>query len=223
MRAVEKARNPRTALMRLARYLLPFKFRIAIIIALVIASTLLSLLLPYLIGVTIDRFIVGKDVTGLFRMVLIVLGVGIASYLASAGQGLMMSSISQRALRSLRKDLFDHVQTLSLSYFDKRPAGELMSRFTNDIDAISQTLTLNAIQLVTSLLSLAGIVVIMFLLNIWLALGSLLVLPIMVVVVLLIGKNTLRGFRDLQTQLGLLNGMMEETIGGERVIQAFWQ
>jgi len=223
MRAVEKARNPRAALMRLARYLLPFKFRIAIIIVLVIASTLLSLLLPYLIGMTIDRFIVGKDVTGLFRMVLIVLGVGIASYLASAGQGLMMASISQRALRSLRKDLFDHIQTLSLSYFDKRPAGELMSRFTNDVDAISQALTLNAIQLVTSLLSLAGIVVMMFLLNIWLALGSLLVLPIMIVVVLLIGKNTLRGFRDLQTQLGSLNGMIEETIGGERVIQAFGQ
>jgi len=223
MRAVEKARNPRMALMRLARYLLPFKFRIAIIIVLVIASTLLSLLLPYLIGVTIDRFIVGKDVTGLSRMVLIVLGVGIASYLASAGQGLMMASISQRALRTLRKDLFDHMQTLSLSYFDKRPAGELMSRFTNDVDAIGQALTLNAIQLVTSLLSLAGIVVIMFLLNIWLALGSLLVLPIMIVVVLLIGKSTLRGFRDLQTKLGLLNGMMEEAIGGERVIQAFGQ
>jgi len=223
MRAVEKARNPRVALMRLTRYLLPFKFRIAIIIVLVIASTLLSLIMPYLIGVTIDRFIGGKDVTGLFRMVLIILAVGIASYLASAGQGLIMASISQRALRSLRKDLFDHIQTLSLSYFDKRPAGELMSRFTNDIDAISQALTLNAIQLVTSLLSLVGIVVIMFLLNIWLALGSLLVLPIMIVVVLLIGKNTLRGFRDLQTQLGLLNGMMEETIGGERVIQAFGQ
>jgi len=223
MRAVEKARNPRAALMRLTRYLLPFKFRIALIIVLVVASTLLSLLLPYLIGVTIDRFIGGKDVTGLFRMVLIILAVGIASYLASAGQGLMMASISQRALRSLRKDLFDHIQTLSLSYFDKRPAGELMSRFTNDIDAIGQALTLNAIQLVTSLLSLVGIVVTMFLLNIWLALGSLLVLPIMIVVVLLIGKNTLRGFRDLQAQLGLLNGMMEEAIGGERVIQAFGQ
>ncbi len=132
-----------------------------------------------------------------------------------------MATISQRALRQIRKDLFEHMQTLSLSFFDKRSQGDLMSRLTNDIDAINQALTMNVTQIISSVLSLVGILIAMFALNIWMALGNLAVIPFMLFVTLVIGKRTMSGFRGLQFSMGRLNGRMEEIISGERVVQAF--
>jgi ATP-binding cassette subfamily B protein len=138
-----------------------------------------------------------------------------------AAQGWIMATISQRALRQIRKDLFEHMQTLSLSFFDKRSQGDLMSRLTNDIDAVNQALTMNVTQIVSSVLSLIGILIAMFALNLWMALGNLAVIPFMLLVTMVIGKRTMSGFRGLQSSMGRLNGRIEEIISGERVVQAF--
>jgi len=218
---VEKAKKPSATLLRLAKYLMPYKYSLSLIGALVVTSSILSLLGPYLLGVAIDSYILKGDVAGLTFIALIMLGVYAANWVAQALQGIIMTAISQKALRALRSDLFNHLQTLSLSFFDKRSAGELMSRLTNDMDAISMALTQNVTQLAAALLSLVGILVAMFTLNLWLALGSLLVLPPMVLITMFIGRKALMGFRGLQAQLGRLNSGIEEAIGGERVIQAF--
>ena len=218
---VEKAKKPSATLLRLAKYLMPYKYSLSLIGALVVTSSILSLLGPYLLGVAIDSYILKGDVAGLTFIALIMLGVYAANWTAQALQGIIMTAISQKALRALRSDLFNHLQTLSLSFFDKRSAGELMSRLTNDMDAISMALTQNVTQLAAALLSLVGILVAMFTLNLWLALGSLLVLPPMVLITMFIGRKALMGFRGLQAQLGRLNSGIEEAIGGERVIQAF--
>jgi len=220
---VEKAKDPRRAFIRLARYLLPYKWRITFVFLLVIIGSVLSLLGPYLLGVAIDGYILKGDVHGLFTISLLMLGIYVANWVSQSLQGLVMVSISQNALKSLRKDLFEHLQTLSLSYFDKRTHGELMSRLTNDIDAISQTLSQSITQLFSSSLTFVGILFAMFILNMWLALTSLLVLPVMILMTVFVGKRTLAGFRILQARLGDLNGSMEEAIGGERVVQAFGQ
>jgi len=218
---VEKAKKPSATLLRLAKYLMPYKYSLSLIGALVVTSSILSLLGPYLLGVAIDSYILKGDVAGLTFIALIMLGVYAANWVAQALQGIIMTATSQKALRALRSDLFNHLQTLSLSFFDKRSAGELMSRLTNDMDAISMALTQNVTQLAAALLSLVGILVAMFTLNLWLALGSLLVLPPMVLITMFIGRKALMGFRGLQAQLGRLNSGIEEAIGGERVIQAF--
>ncbi len=220
-RGVERAKNPRETIARLARYLLIYKLELVVVVVAIISGSLLQLLGPYLIGVTIDQYIEVGDGAGLTRMCLILLGVYIGSYLCQAIQGWIMATISQKALRKIRQDLFEHLQTLSLSFFDKRSQGDLMSRLTNDIDAINMAMTLNVTMIISSVLSLVGILVAMFALNVWMALGNLVVIPFMLFVTLVIGKRTMSGFRSLQSSMGRLNGRMEEVISGERVVQAF--
>jgi ATP-binding cassette subfamily B multidrug efflux pump len=124
-------------------------------------------------------------------------------------------------LKQLRKDLFSHLQSLPISFFDSHSAGELMSRLTNDIDAINQAVSQNIISLLASVLSLIGILIAMFVLDRWLALASLLVVPIMFWFTEFVARYTRRGFRELQKQLGGLNGVMEEAISGQKVVKAF--
>ncbi len=133
----------------------------------------------------------------------------------------IMAEISQRALKQIRLDLFGHLQTLSLSFFDRNPAGELMSRLTNDIDAINQAVSQNVTSLIASVLSMVGILVAMFILDWRLALVSLLVVPIMLWFTNFVARYTRKGFERLQKHLGELNGVMEESISGQKVIQAF--
>jgi ATP-binding cassette subfamily B multidrug efflux pump len=218
---VEKARDPRKALFRLTTYLKPFKRSLTLVIVSVLIYTVLSLIGPYLMGIAIDDYILVKDLPGLVRIAMLMLLVYLLSGEFQTASDWVMASISQRALKQVRKDLFQHLQSLSLSFFDRNPAGELMSRLTNDIDAINQALSQNVTSLIASMLSLVGILIAMFILNYWLALSSLLVVPIMLWFAGFIARYTRRGFRDLQRGLGQLNGVMEETISSQRVVKAF--
>ena len=218
---IEKAENPRGALSRLLPYLSPFKLGLVFVLAFVILYTVLGLVGPYLMGVAIDKFISTKKVAGLVPISLAMLGAYLLNNLFQAVSGWLMSGISQRALKQVRKDLFTHLQTLPLSFFDRNPAGELMSRLTNDIDAINQAVSQNVTTLLASVLSLVGILIAMFVLNAWLALASVVVVPIMLWFTEFVARYTRRGFRDLQKSLGGLNGVMEESISGEKVVKAF--
>jgi len=220
---IEKAKDPRGALRRLLSYLKPFRLQLGAVVVLVLASTLLSLTGPYLIGVAIDQFIVMNDVEGLLSISLLMLAVYIFQSLTSMGYGLIMVTVAQRVLRNLRKELFEHLQLLSLSFFDRQSAGDLMSRITNDVDTINQALTQNVTRLIGDLLTSVGVLLIMFQLNFWLALGTLLVFPVMIGLTAFVGKRTRSGFRSLQANLGKLNSNMEENLSGERVVIAFGQ
>ena len=219
--AVQKARDPRTVLRRLIAYLRPELLSIAGVAVLVVVTTGLELLGPYLVGVAIDRFIGRGDLNGLMRLVLLMLVTYTLAWFAQFAQSYRMVAITQRVLRALRRDLFERLQTLSLRFFDQRPTGELMSRLTNDIDAINRVLSQSVIELAASLLTLVGIVIVMLALNVWLALGALVILPLMLWFTLRMGKGTRRGFQQVQANLGKLNAVMEENISGIRVVQAF--
>ena len=218
---VEKARDPRSALVRLIPYLSPFKLGLFGVFAFVLVYTFLGLLGPYLMGVAIDRFISTKQIPGLVNIAIWMLAIYVFYNLFQGVAGWRMAAISQRALKQLRKDLFSQLQTLPLSFFDHNPAGELMSRLTNDIDAINQAVSQNVTSLLASVLTMAGIIIAMFVLNVWLALASVLVVPIMFWFTQFVAKYTRKGFRELQKHLGELNGVMEEAISGEKVVKAF--
>jgi ATP-binding cassette subfamily B protein len=218
---IEKPHDARRALFRLLAYLRPYRAPLALVLGLVLLYTLLGLVGPYLMGVAIDRFIAGRDPAGLARTALLMLAVYVLYNVFQAAAGWVMARVSQQALRNLRRDLFEHLQRLSLSFFDRHPAGELMSRLTNDIDAINQAVSQNVTTLVASVLSLAGILVAMFVLNAWLALTTLLVVPIMLWFTDFVARYTRRGFRRLQQHLGELNSVMEEGISGQKVVTAF--
>jgi ATP-binding cassette subfamily B multidrug efflux pump len=218
---IEKARNPRHALTRLLFYLSPFKVALVMIFGFVLIYTVLGLIGPYLMGVAIDRFISTKEMAGLARIALLMLVVYLLNNLFQAIASWVMAGISQRALKQIRHDLFQHLQTLSLSFFDRNPAGELMSRLTNDIDAINQAVSQNVTSLVASVLSMVGILVAMFVLNPWLASVTILVVPLTFWFTEFVARYTRKGFRELQKHLGELNAVMEESISGEKVVKAF--
>ncbi len=218
---IEAAKDPRSALSRLFPYLKPFKAGIFWVLVLVVLYTFLGLVGPYLMGVAIDRLLRTRSAEGLVRISVVMLAVYVCYNLLQAVSGRLMARISQQALAQLRADLFTRVQRLPVSFFDQNAAGDLMSRLTNDIDAINQAISQNVTTLVASLLSMAGIVVAMFVLNYWLALASLLVVPIMFWFTRFVASYTRKGFRDLQRELGQLNGVMEEAISGQRTSHAF--
>ena len=220
-RRIEKAGDPNRALIRLARYLSLYKFTLALVLAFVLVYISLGLLEPYLIGRAIDQYISAKKLDGLSGLALLLLGAYLLDNGFQAASSWLMARISQDALRRLRRDLFEHLQKLSIAFFDRHTAGELMSRLTNDIDAINQAVSQNVVSLVASVLSLAGIVIAMFILNPWLAISALLVVPIMFWFTNFIARYTRRGFRDLQRELGEITGVMEESISGQRVVKAF--
>jgi ATP-binding cassette subfamily B multidrug efflux pump len=220
---IEKAKDLRGTLRRLLSYLRPYRGSLTGVFLLVIVGTLAELAGPMLMGLAIDRFIGGRDVSGLLRLVLAMVGLTVFAWLAQTLQGMIMASVAQKALLGLRRELFTHLQTLSLSFFDRHPHGDLMSRLTNDLDALSRVLSQNVTQLFGGLLSLVGIMVAMFALNFWLALASMIVLPLMLVLVGFVGKRTRSGFREYQMRIGQLNGRLEEMFSGQRVIAAFRQ
>lgn len=218
---VGKARTPRITLKRLLGYMLPYKIELIIIGVLVAITSLLNLLGPYYAGVAIDKYIAVFDSAGLLGMAVLLLIIFIVAWGTQTIQSILMARVAQRVLKGLRKDLFEHLQTLSLSFFDRKTQGELMSRLTNDVEVVNQALSQSLIQLISSFLSLIGILIAMFLLNAWLALASLIVLPLMVLITILIGRKTLAGFRGVQGSMGTLNSRIEETISGQRVVTAF--
>ncbi len=218
---IEKASNPRRALVRLAMYLSQYKATLIVVLVFVLAYILLGLLEPYLIGRAIDRYIVTRQIAGLSRLALLLLTAYFFDNAFQAISSWLMARISQDALRRLRRDLFEHLQKLSIHFFDSHTAGELMSRLTNDIDAINQAVSQNVVSLFASVLSLVGIVIAMFILSPWLAMSALLVVPIMFWFTQFVARYTRKGFRDLQKELGEINGVMEESISGQRVVKAF--
>jgi len=218
---IEKAQNPRLATSRLIPYLRPYTAVMVLVCIFVFLYSLLGLFGPYLMGVAIDKYIGAKDPAGTIRIAVWMLVTYLLGAVFQGASDWVMARVSQGALKQMRKDLFSHLQTLSLGFFDRNPAGELMSRLTNDIDAINQAVSQNLVSIIASVLSMVGIVIAMFVLNFWLALASLLVVPIMFWFTGFVAKYTRKGFRSLQKELGGLNAVIEENISGQRVVKAF--
>ena len=221
-RSVERAKDARGTLSRLIRTLRPYRLRLLLVIVVAACGTGMSLLAPYLMGRAIDQ-LAERDLTSLLRVTLLMVAAYGLAMVAQIVQGVLLARVSQRAMRALRAQLFGHLQRLSLRFFDARSQGDLMSRLTNDMDAISQVLGNNVAQLFTGMLTLVGIVVILFVLNPWLALGSMIAFPMMIGLVGAVGRKTRGAFRSYQASLGALNAELEETYGGQRVVLAFGQ
>lgn len=223
MREAPRMKDARGTLRRLWGYLGRQRWVLAGTALLVVATALVDLLGPYLMGLAIDAYIGHADLHGLARL----LGwMGLAYVAAAAGtwyQSYLMAGIAQGVVRDMRRDLFARLQTLPLRFFDQRPHGEIMSRLTNDVDNVSNVLAASAAQIISSVLGLAGVVVIMLVMNVRLTLVSLAVMPLTVVLTRLVARHTRSSFRATQENLGELNGLIEETVAGERVVQAYVQ
>jgi ATP-binding cassette subfamily B protein len=220
-RPKERAKDLPGTVLRIWRYLGRQRRALVITAILVVISSGLGVLGPYLMGRAIDAYILEGDLPGLARLAGLMLAVYATEAVVSWLQTYVMAPASQQAVTDIRADLFAKLQTLSLRYFDERTHGELMSRLTNDVDNISNVLTSGVTGLISNLLSLIGVAAMMFLLNVRLAIVTLITVPLMVMVSRWISRRTRAGFRQQQTFLGDLNGIIEETVAGQRVVKAY--
>ncbi|GIV71344.1 ABC transporter ATP-binding protein [Caldilinea sp.] len=217
----DSARDTRSTLVRLGRYLRPYAGRLLLVTALVIVGALLSLSGPILLGRAIDQSVIPRDLAGLGRMALLMLAVYAGAGLAAALQGLLMVNIGQHLVADIRAALFSHLQRLSMSYHDRHRTGDLMSRLSNDTEAINSVLSNGLIDFTTNILSLGGIIIAMYILNWPLALAMSVLLPLMLFITTLVTRYSRRAFRNVQRNLGGLNAVMEENIAGIRAVKAF--
>ncbi len=216
-----RAKDVRGTTSRLATYLGRYWRGLVGTVLMVTLTSVFNVLTPYLLGLAIDDYMVAGQMSGLARMALLMLGAYTGMAITTWLQTFIMVGVSQNSLRDLRNDLFAKLQTLSLRYFDQHTHGELMSRLTNDIENISNILTSTVTQLISSILTIVGVAIMMFVINWRLALVSILVAPATVLVTQAIAKHTRENFRGQQRALGELNSVIEETITGERVVKAY--
>jgi ATP-binding cassette subfamily B protein len=218
---VQKSKNTKETLLRLWGYLRRQSWALVGAAVLVIITAIVGLLGPYLMGIAIDTYIETGDLAGLARLLIWM----VLTYLVAAGgvwlQTYVLVSIAQYAVRDIRKDLFGNMQTLPVSFFDRNSHGDLMSRLTNDVENISNILASSFSQLLSSVFSLVGVIVFMLVLNVPLAIISMVVMPLTFFLTRAISNRTRQGFRETQKTLGDLNGIIEETITGERTVKAF--
>ena len=217
----EAAANTRQTLMRMAAYLRPYRMQLIVVALFVTGSTILRLYGPMLIGRAIDLYIDSGDVVGLRNLVIGILGVYLGAGAASTVQGLIMVHLGQRFVFDIRAGLFSHMQMMSMAFHDRNQVGDLMSRITNDSEAINRTLSNGLIEFISNILLLGGTFVAMFLLNWQLALAMLVLMPLMLYITGEVTRRSRAAFRTVQRNLGALNAVMEENISGARVVQAF--
>jgi ATP-binding cassette, subfamily B, multidrug efflux pump len=217
----EKRTSSGAVLKRLLPYLAPFRLQLSFAFVLVVVTALVQAAGPALIGQAIDFYIVGKDHNGLARTMLLLLGIYIVGLVAQGGQIYLISSIGQRFLSELRAQIFDKVEALSIAYFDKHKAGDLMSRLLNDINTINQLLSQGLTQVIGSVFSLVGIVVAMIVLSIPLALVSFIVVPIMIWITVIFARRSRVTFRQTRAVIGIVSSELEEELTGIRVAQAY--
>jgi len=218
-----RAKDAKGTMRRLLVYLGRQRSHLVLVILLVTVSSGLGVVGPWLMGRAIDYGIGQKDLAGLGQICLAMLGVYLVSSAATYGQRYIMTDVAQYTVRELRSDLFAKMQTLSLRFFDRRSRGDLMSRMTNDVENISNTLNRSVTQLISSALTILSVTAMMLALNYRLALVVVIILPVMLCITKVIAKRTRKGFQDQQRHLGALNTIIEETVTGARVVKAYRQ
>ena len=208
---------------RIWSYLADQRSLLILVLLMVVASSALGLLGPFLIGWGIDEYFATESTDG-FLWLLIGLGVVYGLHSLSLWlQSYWMIGIAQKTVYTMRKQLFTHFHKLSIDFFNKRQHGELMSRVTNDIENVSATLNSSVIQIFSSVLTLVGTLAVMIWLSPLLTVVTMIIVPLMFMGMKWITSRTGRLYKEQQRRLGEMNGYIEETISGQKIIKSFSQ
>lgn len=199
------------------------RFLLITVLLLVVMSSALALIGPFLIGKIIDTHIVEGEFAGMQSKIVWLIVIYVFLSISMFLQNYWMIGIAQQTIYRMRTSLFAHFQKLPVSFFDKRQHGELMSRVTNDIENVSSTLNSSFIQVFSSILTLTGTVIVMVILSPLLTLLTMTIIPVMFIAMKWITRRTGKLFKEQQQAVGDLNGMIEETISGQRIVKAFSQ
>jgi ATP-binding cassette subfamily B protein len=219
----KRAKNTWGTIKRITTYLFNEKWMLMLVILMVIISSSMGLLGPFLIGMAVDEFIVTKQSAGIMTLIGSLLIVYVLHSSAIFLQNFWMVGIAQKIVFTLRKQLFEQFHLLPISFFDKRQQGELMSRVTNDIDNINNTLNDSVIQIFASIITLVGTVTVMLYLSPLLTVITMTIIPVLFIAMRWITKRTGPLYKLQQKNLGEVNGYVEEIISGQQVVKAYSQ
>ncbi|HEY3361984.1 MAG TPA: ABC transporter ATP-binding protein [Methanosarcina sp.] len=186
-----------------------------------LVTTLITIIGIQLNGYTFDEFISNKDIAGLARICIIMILIYLVSAFSTYMQNFLMIRVAQKTSASIRSDLFSSLQKLPLNYFDTHSSGDLMSRLTNDVDNINLTLSQSVMQLFSGVVSIVGMLVAMLLLSPLLTLIGLLTTPLMFFTSKVLAIKSQKFFTEQQSELGRLNGYIEEMVSGQKVVKVF--
>ena len=206
---------------KLMGYVGKYKGSLVLVAICLLISSAAGVATSYLLKPLLNDYIIPGDFQGLFKMLLVMGGMYLLSSLCSFAYARIMVHVAQHTVAALRQDLFNRLQQLPVSYYDRHQSGDLMSRFTNDIDTVSEMLNSSFASIISNVLTFVGTVVMMIVLNPWLTLITFLFLGLMGLVVKVIGGRSRANFQRQQAALGALNGYIEEMIEGQKVIKVF--
>ncbi|MFC3419662.1 ABC transporter ATP-binding protein [Salinicoccus hispanicus] len=210
-------------LKRMWRFINEERVLLYAIIFLVTLTSLLSITGPFLVGYIVDNYFVQGQLDGLAPILMLLLVVYVLLSSTQYMAAFMMVGLSQRTVYKLRSRLFSHMQKLPVRFYDKRQHGELMSRMTNDIETISQTLNTSFIQFTTSVVTLIGTISVMIYLSPLLTLLTVLIIPVLILAVGFITRRTGPLYKKRQRATGEMNGYIEEMVSGQEIVKVFSQ
>ena len=228
----EKAKDFKGTMKKLMSYLSPYKLAILLVIIFAIGSSVFNIVGPKILGNATTKIFEGLvskvsnsgggiDFDAIFRTLTILASLYIISSIFSFVQTFITSDISQKVSYNLRKSISEKINKLPLNYYDKKTNGEVLSRVTNDIDAISQNLNQILSQMITSATTLIGVLIMMLSISVTMTLVSLIVIPLSLVMIMLVVKKSQKHFRAQQEYLGHTNGHIEEMYSGHNIMKAF--
>lgn len=231
MRGGAKAKNFKGSLKKLVKYMSVYKVQMLFVAVFAVCGTVFNIVGPKILGKATTEIFnglvskvsggSGMDFGKIGQILLITLGLYVVSALCSFIQGMIMTGISQKTTYRLRKDITEKVNRMPMDYFDTKPVGEVLSRVTNDVDTLGQSLNQSATQLITSVTTLIGVLVMMLSISPLMTVVALLILPISVGLISFVMKHSQKYFSGQQEYLGNVNGQVEEVYSGHNVIKAF--
>ena len=232
MMPTEKAKDFKGSFKKLISYLSPFKFTILIVVIFAALSTVFTIVGPKILAKATDELTAGlmRIITGaaegidfgyIAKVLLFLVGLYALSALFSYIQGFTMSGVSAKVSYNMRRAIMEKIDRLPVSYFHKTSQGDVLSRITNDVDTLSQSLNQSITQLITSVCSIIGVLIMMLSINVWMTLAALLILPVSMFIIQMVMKHSQKYFQAQQNYLGAVNGQIEENFGGHDVVRVF--
>ena len=223
----EKAKNFKGTMLALWKYVKDFKWQITAVFIFAIGSTVFTIVSPKILGKATDKVVeglmsgAGIDFDALLDIIIFLCAIYAAGSLLSFLQGYVMSGVSQRITYRLRKEISEKMDRMPLKYFDTKTHGEILSRVTNDVETVNQSLNQSMTQIITSATTVIGILIMMVSIDIWMSLMAVIVIPMSALLIKAVVKKTQGYFQDQQKYLGEANGHVEEMYTGQQVVKAF--
>ena len=214
-------RDTRGTTQRILIYLGEKKGVLVLVFLCAVITTLISIVGTRLNGYTVDNYITTGDINGLETICLVMLAIYVVNVFSTYGQNILMISAAQKTSANIRRDLFFNLQKLPLAYFDTHSSGDLMSRLTNDVDNINMALSQGVVQLFSGIINIVGMLIAMLILSPLLTVIAVSTVPLMFLGTRFLARRTQPYFDSQQLELGKLNGFIEETISGQKVVKLF--